>query len=472
MKFVKTTYRIAALAVAGILLQGCFAAKEYKRPDVKAENLYRTEIVSQDTVSMADISWEKMFTDPILQGYIKQGLQSNFDLRIAIQNIVAAEANVKQGKAGYLPTFSLGADWTHIEQSKNSQIGRIVSQTGGSTNLDQYQLTGNFAWEADIWGKIRSNKRAFSASYMQTVAANQLVKTQVITAIASNYYQLQSLDAQLKIAEATLVNRIESVEAIIALKDAGSVNEVGVKQTEAQRYETEIIIEDLKNNIVLVENSLNILLGEPGKKLSRNILTDQYLNPAIQIGVSAQLLRNRPDVVAAEYGFINAFELTNVARSNFYPQFRITATGGLQSIELKDWINTNSLFANIVTGLTQPLLNGRQIRTRYEVAKAQNEQALVRFEQSLLTASKEVSDALANYNNETKKITLRQKQVDALILAADYSDELLQYGMVNYIEVLVAKSTALNSELSLVETRYRQQLAIINLYKALGGGWR
>ncbi|MHA3787558.1 TolC family protein [Flavobacterium hauense] len=472
MKFVKTTYRIAALAVAGILLQGCFAAKEYKRPDIKAENLYRTEIVSQDTVSMADISWEKMFTDPILQGYIKQGLQNNFELRIAIQNIVAAEANVKQGKAGYLPTFSLGADWTHIEQSKNSQIGRIVSQTGGSTNLDQYQLTGNFAWEADIWGKIRSNKRAFSASYMQTVAANQLVKTQVITAIASNYYQLQSLDAQLKIAEATLVNRIESVEAIIALKDAGSVNEVGVKQTEAQRYETEIIIEDLKNTIVLVENSLNILLGEPGKKLSRSILTDQYLNPAIQVGVSAQLLRNRPDVVAAEYGFINAFELTNVARSNFYPQFRITATGGLQSIELKDWINTNSLFANIVTGLTQPLLNGRQIRTRYEVAKAQNEQALVRFEQSLLTASKEVSDALANYNNETKKITIRQKQVDALILAADYSDELLQYGMVNYIEVLVAKSTALSSELSLVETRYRQQLAIINLYKALGGGWR
>lgn len=472
MKFVKKTYRIAALAIAGILLQGCFAAKEYKKPDIKAENLYRTEIVSQDTVSMADISWEKMFTDPILQGYIKQGLQKNFDLRIAVQNIVAAEANLKQGKAGYLPTFSLGADWTHIEQSKNSQIGRIVSQTGGSTNLDQYQLTGTFGWEADIWGKIRSNKRAFNASYLQTIAANQAIKTQVITAIASNYYQLVSLDAQLKIAEATLINRIESVDAITALKDAGSVNEVGVKQTEAQRYETEIIIEDLKNNIILVENSLNILLGEPGKKLSRGILTEQNLNPAIQVGVSAQLLRNRPDVVAAEYGFINAFELTNVARSNFYPQFRITATGGLQSIELKDWINTNSLFANIITGLTQPLLNGRQIRTRYEVAKAQNEQALVRFEQSLLTASREVSDALANYNNETKKLTLRQKQVDALIKAADYSDELLQYGMVNYIEVLVAKSTALSSELSLVETRYRQQLAIINLYKALGGGWR
>lgn len=472
MKIVKTSYRIAALALAGLLLQGCFAAKEYKRPDVKAENLYRTEIVSQDTVSMADISWEKMFTDPALQGYIKKGLQNNFDIRTAIQNVVAAEANMKQGKAGYFPTLSLGADWTHTEQSKNSQIGRIVSQTGGSTNLDQYQLLGNFAWEADIWGKIRSNKRAFTASYMQTLAANQLVKTQVITNIASYYYQLLSLDAQLKVAEATLVNRNESVEAILALKDAGNVNEVGVKQTEAQKYATELIIEDTKNNIILVENSLSLLLGEPAKKLERGTLEAQNLNPALQVGVSAQLLRNRPDVVAAEFGFVNAFELTNVARSNFYPQFRITATGGLQSIDLGDWINTNSLFANIVTGLTQPLFNGRQIRTRYEVAKAQNEQALVKFEQALITASKEVSDALANYNNETKKLTIREKQVDALTKAADYSDELLEYGLVNYLEVLTAKDNALNTQLNLIDNKYRQYVAIINLYKALGGGWR
>ncbi len=221
-----------------------------------------------------------------------------------------------------------------------------------------------------------------------------------------------------------------------------------------------------------MENSLNILLGEPAKKIERGILAQQELNPNIRLGVSTQLLRNRPDVVAAEFGFVNAFELTNVARSNFYPQFKITATGGLQSIELSDWINTNSLFANIVTGLTQPLFNGRQIRTRYEIAKAQNEQALVQFEQALITASKEVSDALANYNNETKKLTIREKQVDALTKAADYSDELLDYGLVNYLEVLTAKDNALNSQLDFVDNKYRQYLAVINLYKALGGGWR
>lgn len=471
MKFVKT-YRILVLVSAGIVAQSCLVAKDPKKPDVKAENLYRTEVVSQDTTSMADISWEKMFTDPILQQHIKKGLQNNFDIRIAIQNIIAAEANLKQGKTGYFPTLSLGADWTHQEMSKNSQFGRVISGTGGSTNTDQYQITGSFAWEADIWGKIRSNKRAFSAAYLQTIAANQAVKTQVITNIAGLYYQLLSLDAQLKLAQETLINRDKSVETIIALKDAGNVNEVGVKQTEAQKYATELIIEDLKNRIILLENTLSIQLGEPSRKIERSTFESQNLNPEIKLGVSTQLLRNRPDVVAAEYGLVNAFELTNVARSNFYPQFRITATGGLQSIELKDWLSANSLFATVVTGLTQPLFNGRQIRTRYEVSKAQHEQAYVRFEQTLITASKEVSDALAQYNNETKKLSIREKQVDALSKAADYSDELLEYGLVNYLEVLTAKDNALNSELSLLDNKYQQYLAIINLYKALGGGWR
>jgi NodT family efflux transporter outer membrane factor (OMF) lipoprotein len=472
-KFFKTNiYRILVLVSAGIIAQSCLVAKEYKRPDVKAENLYRTEIVAQDSTSLADITWDKMFTDPILQGHIKKGLQNNFDIRVAMQNIIAAEASLKQGKAGYFPTLSLGTDWKHNEMSNNSQFVRVISGTGGSTNTDQYQVTGSFAWEADVWGKIRSNKRAFNATYLQTIAANQAVKTQVITNIASLYYQLLSLDAQLKVAEKTLINRNESVETIQALKNAGNVNEVGVKQTEAQKYATELIIEDLKNNIILLENALSIQLGESAHTIERSTFEAQNLNPEIKLGYSTQLLRNRPDVVAAEFGLVNAFELTNVAKANFYPQFRITATGGLQSIELKDWISTNSLFATVITGLTQPLFNGRQIRTRYEIAKAQQEQAYVRFEQTLVTASKEVSDALAQYNNETKKLTIREKQVDALSKAADYSDELLEYGLVNYLEVLTAKDNSLNSQLNLLNNKYQQYLAIINLYRALGGGWR
>ena len=460
------------VVVLGTVMQSCFVAKKYDRPELKTENLYRTEVVSADTTSLANVSWDKVFTDPTLQGYIKTGLQNNLDIRIAMQNIVAAEATFKQGKAGYFPTLSLGADWTHQELSKNTQIGGLISGSGGSTNVDQYQFVGNLSWEADIWGKIRSNKRSANASYLQTIAANQAVKTQLISSIASTYYQLLAVDAQIKLAEETLINRNESIEVIQALKEAGNVNEVGVKQTEAQKYATEIIIADLKQSVIVLENTLNVLLGQAPGKIERGTFEAQVMQPEITLGVPATLLRNRPDVIAAEYNLISLFEQTNVARSNFYPSFRVTASGGFQSIDLKDWFSTNSLFANVVTGLTQPIFNGRQIKTRYEIAKANQEQAYLRFEQSLLNAGNEVSNALAQYNNETAKLEIRGKQVDALKKAADYSDELLTYGLVNYLEVLTAKDNALNTELSLIDNKYRQYNAIIELYRALGGGWQ
>lgn len=463
----RKTYRIAFVIGAGLLMQSCLVTKDYKRPDVKAENLYRTEVVAQDSTSMADISWDKLFTDPILQEHINKGLQNNFDIRIAMQNIIAAEANLKQAKSGYFPTLSGNASLTHQELAKNSQFGSFFN---GS--LDQYMLSANLSWEADIWGKIRSNKRAANASYLQTIAANQAVKTQIITSIAASYYQLLALDAQLKVALENLENRVQSVETIKALKEAGSVNEVGVKQTEAQLYATELIIEDIKNNIVLLENTMSILLGEAPGPIQRSTFDEQALNPEMNLGFSASLLRNRPDVIAAEYNLVNAFELTNVAKTNFYPQLTITATGGLQSIDVSQWFSANSIFANIVGGLTQPIFNQRQIRTRHEVAKAQQEQAYIQFQQSIVNASKEVSDALSQYNNESTKLEIREKQVDALTKAASYSDELLQYGLVNYLEVLTAKATALNSELDLVENKFKQYQAIIDLYRALGGGWR
>ncbi|WP_330443217.1 TolC family protein [Flavobacterium sp. C4GT6] len=460
-------YRVIILVGVGLLMQSCLVTKKYERPDVKAENLYRTEVIAQDSTSLADVAWDKLFTDPVLQGHINKGLQNNFDMLVAIQNVTAAEAYLKQAKMGYFPTLSSTANLTHQELSRNSQFGSFFNGA-----LDQYQLSATLSWEADVWGKIRSNKRAYGASYMQTIAANQAVKTRVITDIAATYYQLVGLDAQLKVAEESLINRNESVEAILALKEAGSVNEVAVQQTEAQKYATELIIEDLKTNITLVENAMSLLLGEAPHEIERSPFNPDDLNPEIKLGYSTSLLSNRPDVVAAEYNLINKFELTNVARANFYPQFTITATGGLQSLEVDKWFNANSLFANIVGGLTQPIFNQRQIRTQHEVAKANQQQAYIQFQQTLVNAGKEVSDALAQYNNETKKLDIRKKQVESLRKASDYSDELLEYGLVNYLESLTAKYSALSADLDLVNNKYQQYLAIINLYKALGGGWK
>ncbi|TDD94937.1 efflux transporter outer membrane subunit [Flavobacterium cellulosilyticum] len=461
-------YRLALLGVTATVMQSCFVAKEYQRPKLQTENLYRTEVVSTDSTSLADVAWDKIFTDPLLQGYISKGLKNNLDIRIAMQNIAAAQATMKQGEMGYFPTLSASTDWTQQKISKNSQSGSFLNDL----NTHQYQLYGNLSWEADIWGKIRSNKRATNAAYLQTTAVNQAIKTQLIANIATTYYQLLAVDAQIKIAEETLINRNKSVETILALKKAGNVTEVGVKQTEAQKYATEIIIADLKNNIIILENTMSVLLGEASGKIERSNFESQNLQPIITLGVPTNLLRNRPDVIAAEYNLISNFELTNVAKSGFYPSLKITAAGGLQSIDLKNWFSANSIFANIVTGLTQPILNQRQVRTKFEIAKANQEKAYLQFEQSLLIAGKEVSDALAQYNNETYKITVREKQADALTKAATFSDELLTYGLANYLEVLTSKNDALNTRLNLADNKFQQYKAIIQLYRALGGGWK
>jgi multidrug efflux system outer membrane protein len=462
----KKIYKVVLPVLVALVMQSCFTAKTYERPNVKTDNLYRMDKASTDTISLGDVSWNDLFTDPILQEHINKGLQNNLDIRIAVQNIAASEAYMKQGKAGYFPSIGIGTDWTHQELSRNSQFGTIVP----NTTTDQYQVTGNLSWEADIWGKIRSNKRATSASYLQTLAAKQAVQTELIANIARTYFQLMTLDAQLQIVDSTLINRFESIEVIKALKESGSVTEVGVRQTEAQMYATQLIKEDLQNSIVILENAFNIVLGESPKKVNRSTFDNQNITADVTVGIPAFLLRKRPDVIAAEYNLISNFEMTNVARSEFYPSLKITATGGLQSIDIQKLFSANSLFVNLVAGLTQPLFNKRQIKTRFEVAKASQEKAYLEFQKTLLVAGREVSDALQNYSNETTKLQIRKKQVQALKSAAGFSDELLKYGLVNYLEVLTAKDQALNTELKLIDNHYNQYDSIISLYRALGGG--
>jgi multidrug efflux system outer membrane protein len=445
------------------VVQSCFVAKDYEKPQINTDNLYRTEQIA-DSTSLAKMSWDKIFTDELLQNYIKEAILNNLDMKIALQNMAAAEATMKQGKAGYSPTVNGNATWTHQEISQNSQFGRLFS------SIDQYELSAKLSWEADIWGKIRSNKRATAAKFLESAVARQAVQTELVANVASIYYQLLAIDSQIKVVNTTLVNRNTSVEVIKALKQAGNVNEVAVKQTEAQQYAAQIILEDLKYNVKVLENSFNQLLGKASNTVQRSVFENQIIKAEIKTGLPAFLLSQRPDVVAAELNFRNTFELTNVARSTFYPSLTLTATGGLQALELQDWFSAKSIFANVITGLTQPIFNQRQNKTRLEVAKANQQKAYLQFEKSLLVAGKEVSVALANYENETNKLVIRKKQVDALKMAADYSDELLQYGMVNYLEVLTAKDNALNTEINYIDNKYKQLNAVITLYKALGGG--
>ncbi|MFY7957321.1 MAG: TolC family protein, partial [Flavobacterium macrobrachii] len=267
----KKPYIIKSVLFVAImtLMQSCFVAKDYEAPKVTTENLFRTE--STDTTSIASVPWNKLFTDTILQQHINECLQNNLDLKIALQNIEAAEATFKQGKAGYLPSVTANASLTHQELSSNSQFGRLFS------SLDQYELSAKLSWEADIWGKIRSTKRAALAQLLQSNAAKQAVQTELIATVSSLYFQLLAVDAQIKVVTKTLENRTESVEVIQALKKAGNVNEVAVKQTEAQKYATQIILKDLEFNRKVLENTFSQLLGKVSGTVNRSAFETQKI---------------------------------------------------------------------------------------------------------------------------------------------------------------------------------------------------
>ncbi len=450
------------------ILQSCFVAKNYERPDMEEiDNLYRTDAVSNDTLSMALVPWQELFTDPYLRNYIREGLENNLDIRIAIQQVLAAEAYLKQGRAGYLPLLNAKASLTHQELSKNSQFGSFFNGA-----IEQYDFSANLSWEADIWGKIRSNRRASRASYLQSVAAHQAVKTRLLADIATTYYQLLALDDQNLVTEKTIENRRRSLETIQALKNAGNVTQVAVDQTAAQLYNAQALLVDLRMTIFQTENAFAILLGKPAQDFKRGKLEEQSIDTDLHTGVPTLLLRNRPDVIVAEYAFVNNFELTNVALSNFYPSLTLSATGGFQSLEFNKLFDSASLFATIVGGLAQPILNKRQIRTQLEVAQAQQEQSFLNFKQALLTAGQEVSNALFEYNSQTEKYAYRQKEVEALRKAETNSEILLNNGFGTYLDLLTARQAALNAELNVIDNRVFQLRAVVSIYRALGGGWR
>jgi outer membrane protein TolC len=223
-----------------------------------------------------------------------------------------------------------------------------------------------------------------------------------------------------------------------------------------------------------LENTISLLLGRNPNSIDRDKLVNQDIKIKLSTGFPVQLLRNRPDVMLAEYGLMNAFELSNVARSNFYPTISVNATAGLESMNFDDWFDSGAIFSNIVGNLTQPLFNKRRVRTQYEVAKAQQAEAKHNFKKSVLNAGKEVSDALYSYENEQNKYEIRKQELQALNNAVSYSEELLinAYQNTTYLEVLTARSNALSSEINLIDSKYKQLNSIVNLYLALGGGWQ
>ncbi|QOG01365.1 efflux transporter outer membrane subunit [Flavobacterium sp. MDT1-60] len=458
------------LLLTAALLSACSITKKYERPStISTDKLYRDQ-ASADSTTIANMPWQTVFKDEKLNTLIQKGLDQNLNLKNAIENIVQARASLLQSKLAYYPTLNLDASATRTKQSEaglNFPAGININ-----TLTTTYKLGLSTSWEADIWGKLSSSKRAALATYLGTDAARQAVQTQLIADIANNYFLLLAYDKQLVITQETLESRIKNVQTIKDLKEGAIVTGAAVVQSEANQHAAEVLIPDLKRNIRETENAIHILLGEAPGPIDRGVLGTQVIPDNLAIGLPSQLLQNRPDVRQAEFNLRTAFEMTNMAKTYFYPSLTLTASGGFSNLQLTDFF-TNSIFYSLIGGLTQPLFNQGINKMRLTTAQSQQVQAYNNFQQSLLVAGQEVSNALYAYQMAADKEDSREKQIEALEKAVDYTQQLLEYSSAtNYTDVLTSQQNLLAAQLSGVNDNLQKLQAVVDLYRALGGGWK
>ncbi|WP_113653669.1 efflux transporter outer membrane subunit [Pedobacter namyangjuensis] len=466
----KLTYKYSSLIIGfAILALSACVSKKYERPAVKSDNLYR-DVTTADTTTIADLPWKTLFADAELQALIEQGLAENLDLKQAIERIKIAEATFRQSRAALLPTVQADVSVTDAKQSRAA----LNFPPGININLETqtYRAQLSTSWEADIWGKLSSAKRSALASLLQSDAAKRAVQTQLIANIANTYYSLLALDKQLEITLKTIESRRNNVESMKALKEAARVTGAAVVQSEANLYAAEVSLPDLKRSIRETENALNILLAKEAGSVTRSTLDRQNAYSNLKTGVSSQLLQNRPDVIAAELALRAQFENVNSAKAYFYPALTLTAGGGLSSLDIKDFFS-QSIFYNLVGGLTQPILARGQNKARLKTAEANRQIAFLAFQQTLLTGGQEVSNALYAYQTAVQKEETRVKQIASLTKAVDFTQELLRFSSAtNYTDVLTSEQSLLAAELSGVSDKLQKLQSVVNLYRALGGGWK
>lgn len=457
-------YKTLLLLLVAAIWSSCKVTKPYQQPDGLKQEAYRGS-EQTDTLNMVSMQWSTIFTDTVLQQLIREGLAANLDLKIAVERINQSKAVFRKSKAAYLPDLKGNVE---LKQSRLS----YPQGFGLFRNTTQYDFGISSNWELDIWGKLGSAKRGAMAALLASDAAKRAVQTQLIADIANHYYDLLSLDEQLQVTRKTALNRGQDAATIKLLFENSILNGVAVVQSEANYYEAELSIPDLQQQIREKENALAVLLARTPGSIQRTSLRQQQLVYDLKPGIPAQLLAHRPDVQQAEYLFRAAFENSNVARTQFYPGLNITAMAGFSSFSLKDWISKASLFGNIAGGLTQPILNKGQNKAGLTIALSKQQEALHLFELSLLKASQEVSDALSAYQAAAQKEEKRAKQLKALTLAVEFNKELLNNSKnTNYTDVLAAEQNLLTAELKGINDQSQKLHAIVNLYRALGGGW-
>ena len=449
------------VAVQGLV--SCRIYSNYERPDnLPVGALYRDTtstagVLTSDTLNFGNMPWRSVFTDSYLQTLIEKALSSNTDLLNAQETVEQAQASFKAAKLAYLPSLSLSAQGT-------------LSSFDGAKATKIYSVPLTASWQADLFGSIRNAKEQAKSVLMQSNAYKQSVQTQIIANVANLYYTLLNLDEQLRTTRETSELWDKNVEAMEAMQKAAMTNMASVEQARANNLQIKATIPALEQSIRETENSLCMILHEAPHTITRSTLAAQQLPEGMSAGVPAQLLSNRPDVKAAEYSLRSAFYATNAAYSAFYPQLTITGQAG--------WTNSNGvivnpgkIITNLVGQLAQPIFQQGKLTAQLKIAQSAQRAAQNTFEQTLLNAGTEVSNALYSYKAACEKATICSQQVEALKKTRDQTYELFKFDRsTTYLEKLTAEMSLLNAQLTLINDNYSKLQAAVNLYAALGGG--
>lgn len=442
----KLIYKIIIVTAAILTLGSCSMYREYERPKLHyLDSLYRRLPDLQDSSSIAELSWREFFADTTLQEWIRLGISFNTDLSIARFKVDQAQATLHAARRAFFPSASLSAE---------------AGINGGSMS---YSLTPSFSWEADIFGKMTNAKRSAVAAVEQSVAYKQAVQTQLIATIAETYYTLLMLDAQLAVSQRTQKTWEENIRTLEALKMAGKTNEAAVLQAKANMLDVQNSIYVLHKKIFETENAFSSLIGIVPIIIDRGTLDGQEFIEHLSGGLPAEILGNRPDVRQAELQLKQAFYATNQARASFYPTVKLD--GFLR-------FDPSGFITDLGASLLQPLyargLNNAQLRR----AEAQQKIALYEFRQKLLEAGVEVNNALVALKTAQSMVKIDKKQIVHLQAAVWNTQLLMKHGNTNYLEVLTAQQKLLQAELSEISDRYEEIRSVINLYHALGGGYK
>lgn len=453
--------RHTLIVFAAVMLASCGIYTNYERPAqavADMDSLYRPEARPDTTRSIATLRWEELFTDTCLQQLIRQGLAANADLAVARLQVEEAQATLRQSKLAYLPSVQLEPTGT-------------LSSFDGQKTQKTYSVGTSASWEIDLFGKLRNSKRQALASLLASDAYRQAMQTQVVATVADSYYALLMLDEQIRITEQTAESWREYVRSLAALMQAGQTDRATLAQAEASRLAAESSLLSLQQQAIEQENALCVFVGLTPRRLERGTMDGQHFPSHLSVGVPLDLLSRRPDVRQAEANLMQAFYATNSAHAAFYPSITLSGSAGWTNSGGASVANPGAWLLQAVGSLVQPLFNRGQNLANLKIAKAQQEEAVLQFRQSLLDAGNEVNNALAQWQTARERIRLDNGQVEQLTITLGDTELLMENSAdTNYLQVLTARQSLLSAQLAVASDRYDEIQGVIELYHALGGG--